>query len=109
CGSGATALTDVMPSFPLLFHSSSAQTIAWRDGTPVSVREFLADVASLAKALPARGHVFNMCTDRYRFAVGLCAALVAGKISLLPSAHTSEAVRQLASFAPDTFCLHDAA
>ncbi|MGF6642882.1 AMP-binding protein [Paraburkholderia sp. GAS82] len=98
-----------MPSFPLLFHSSSAQTIAWRDGTPVSVREFLADVAALAKALPAGGHVFNMCTDRYRFAVGLCAALVAGKISLLPSAHTPEAVRQLASFAPDTFCLHDAA
>ena len=98
-----------MPSFPLLFHSSSAQTIAWRDGTPVSVREFLADVACLAKTLPAGGHVFNMCTDRYRFAVGLCATLVAGKISLLPSAHTPEAVRQLASFAPDTFCLHDAA
>lgn len=98
-----------MPSFPLLFHSSSAETIAWRDGTPVSVREFLADVTRLARALPAGGHVFNMCTDRYRFAVGLCATLVAGKISLLPSAHTPEAVRQLAAFAPDTFCLHDSA
>ena len=96
-----------MPSLPLLFHSSSAQTIAWRDGSPVSVREFLADVTRLAKALPEGGHVFNMCTDRYRFAVGLCATLVAGKISLLPSAHTPEAVRQLVSFAPDTFCLHD--
>ena len=102
-------MTDVMPSLPLLFHSSSAQTIAWRDGSPVSVREFLADVTRLAKALPEGGHVFNMCTDRYRFAVGLCATLVAGKISLLPSAHTPEAVRQLASFAPDTFCLHDSA
>jgi acyl-coenzyme A synthetase/AMP-(fatty) acid ligase len=98
-----------MPSLPLLFHSSSAQTIAWRDGSPVSVREFLADVTRLAKALPEGGHVFNMCADRYRFAVGLCATLVAGKISLLPSAHTPEAVRQLASFAPDTFCLHDSA
>jgi acyl-coenzyme A synthetase/AMP-(fatty) acid ligase/3-hydroxymyristoyl/3-hydroxydecanoyl-(acyl carrier protein) dehydratase len=102
-------LTDAMPSFPLLFHPSPGQTIAWRDGTPVSVREFLADVARLAKALPAGGHVFNMCTDRYRFAVGLCATLVAGKISLLPSAHTPEAVRQLTAFAPDTFCLHDCA
>jgi acyl-coenzyme A synthetase/AMP-(fatty) acid ligase/3-hydroxymyristoyl/3-hydroxydecanoyl-(acyl carrier protein) dehydratase len=98
-----------MPSLPLLFHSSSAQTIAWRDGSPVSIREFLADVTRLAKVLPAGGHVFNMCTDRYRFAVGLCATLVAGKISLLPSAHTPEAVRQLASFAPDTFCLDDSA
>jgi acyl-coenzyme A synthetase/AMP-(fatty) acid ligase/3-hydroxymyristoyl/3-hydroxydecanoyl-(acyl carrier protein) dehydratase len=104
-----TVLTDVMPSFPLLFHSSSAETIAWRDGTPVPVREFLGDVMRLAGALPAGGHVFNMCTDRYRFAVGLCATLVAGKISLLPSAHTPEAVRQLAAFAPDTFCLHDSA
>jgi acyl-coenzyme A synthetase/AMP-(fatty) acid ligase len=98
-----------MPSFPLLFHSSSTGTIAWRDGTPVSVREFLGDVTRLAGMLPAGGHVFNMCTDRYRFAVGLCATLVAGKISLLPSAHTPEAVRQLAAFAPDTFCLHDSA
>ena len=98
-----------MPSLPLLFHSSSTQTIAWRDGSPVSVRAFLADVTRVAKALPEGGHVFNMCTDRYRFAVGLCATLVAGKISLLPSAHTPEAVRQLASFAPDTFCLHDSA
>ena len=98
-----------MPSFPLLFHSSSAQTIAWRDGTPVSVRDFLADVTRLADALPAGDHVFNMCADRYRFAVGLCAALVAGKVSLLPSAHTPEAVRQLGAFAPDTFCLHDSA
>ena len=56
----------------------------------------------------ARRHVFNVCRDRYRFAVSLCAALVAGKISLLPSTHTPEMVRQLASFAPDAFCLHDA-
>ena len=51
--------------------------------------------------------MFNV-RDRYRFAVSLCAALVAGKISLLPSTHTPEMVRQLASFAPDAFCLHDA-
>ncbi|WP_144153427.1 AMP-binding protein [Paraburkholderia sp. BCC1885] len=98
-----------MPSLPLLFHSSSTQTIAWRNGSPVPVRAFLADVMHLATALPEGSHVFNMCADRYRFAVGLCATLLAGKISLLPSAHTPEAVRQLAAFAPDTFCLHDSA
>ncbi|MFP4905979.1 AMP-binding protein, partial [Paraburkholderia sp. BR14261] len=42
------------------------------------------------------------------FTVGLCAALVSGRISLLPSTQTPETVRQLASFAPDAFCLHDA-
>ncbi|KWH01370.1 beta-hydroxyacyl-ACP dehydratase [Burkholderia territorii] len=97
-----------MPTYPLVFHSSPDQTIAWRDGAPVSVRAFVADVARVAAALPAGGHVFNVCRDRYRFAVSLCAALVAGRISLLPSTHTPEMVRQLASFAPDAFCLHDA-
>ncbi|WP_322039789.1 AMP-binding protein [Burkholderia diffusa] len=97
-----------MPTYPLVFHSSPDQTIAWRDGTPVSVGAFVADVARVAAALPAGGHVFNVCRDRYRFAVSLCAALVAGRISLLPSTHTPEMVRQLASFAPDAFCLHDA-
>lgn len=96
-----------MPTYPLVFHSSPDQVIAWRDGTPVSVRAFVADVARVAAALPAGGHVFNVCRDRYRFAVSLCAALVAGRISLLPSTHTPEMVRQLASFAPDAFCLHD--
>jgi acyl-coenzyme A synthetase/AMP-(fatty) acid ligase len=103
------ALIDVMPSLPLLFHTSSNQTVAWRDGEPVSAGEFLADVRCVAQVLPSGAHVFNMCTDRYRFAVGLCATWVAGKISVLPSAHTPEAVRQLAAFAPDLFCLHDSA
>lgn len=97
-----------MPTYPLVFHSSPDQTIAWRDGAPVTVRAFVADVARVAAALPDGGHVFNVCRDRYRFAVSLCAALVAGKVSLLPSTHTPEMVRQLASFAPDAFCLHDA-
>ncbi|SAL12954.1 acyl-coenzyme A synthetase/AMP-(fatty) acid ligase-like protein [Caballeronia peredens] len=96
-----------MPTLPLVFHSSPDQTLAWRDGAPVSVREFLADVQRVAGALPEGGHVFNVCTDRYRFTVSLCATLVAGKTSLLPSTHTPEMVRALASFAPDAFCLHD--
>ncbi|TKC86997.1 beta-hydroxyacyl-ACP dehydratase [Trinickia terrae] len=97
-----------MPSFPLVSHSSLDETIAWCDGAPVSVRVFLADVARLAAALPQGGHVFNACKDRYRFAVGFGAALVAGKVSLLPSTHTPQAVRELIAFAPDTFCLYDA-
>ncbi len=104
----ASRSSRFMPTHPLVFHSSPDQTIAWRDGAPVTVRTFVADVARVAAALPAGGHVFNVCRDRYRFAVSLCAALVAGRISLLPSTHTPEMVRQLASFAPDALCLHDA-
>ena len=48
-----------------------------------------------------------MCADRYRFAVGLAATLLARKVSLLPPTRTPEVMRQLAAFAPDVFCLTD--
>lgn len=98
-----------MPTYPLVSHSTLDRTLAWRDGAPVSARAFLADVMALAPMLPPGAHVFNACADRYRFAVGLCATLVAGKISLLPPMQTPQMVRQLSAFAPDVFCLHDAA
>jgi acyl-coenzyme A synthetase/AMP-(fatty) acid ligase/3-hydroxymyristoyl/3-hydroxydecanoyl-(acyl carrier protein) dehydratase len=96
-----------MPSFPLVSHVSLDRTIAWRDGASVTVREFLVDVRTLAAALPAGRHVFNVCKDRYRFTVGLAATLLAEKVSLLPSTYTPQTVRQLQAFAPDAFCLHD--
>lgn len=98
-----------MPTEPLITHRSLDDTIAWRDGTPVPVRAFLADVLALAARLAPGGHVFNACMDRYRFAVGICATLVARKVSLLPPMQTPQMVRQLAAFAPDVFCLYDTA
>ena len=69
--------------------------------------ELLADVMRVAAALPEGSHVLNVCSDRYRFTVGLAAALVAHKVSLLPSTHTAEVIRELGVFAPDVFCLTD--
>ncbi len=83
--------------------------IAYRAGVPVRADQFLADVHRVARTLPAGNHVLNACADRYRFTVGFAAALVAGKVSLLPSTHTSEVIRQLTLFAPDVFCLTDEA
>lgn len=57
--------------------------------------------------MPAGGHVINVCVDRYRFAVGLAACLLARRICLLPPTRTPEVIRQLAAFAPDVFCLTD--
>jgi acyl-coenzyme A synthetase/AMP-(fatty) acid ligase len=64
-------------------------------------------VRQLAALFPAGSHLLNMCGDRYRFSVGLAAAIAAGKVSLLPSTHTTEVVRQIQVFAPDVFCLTD--
>jgi acyl-coenzyme A synthetase/AMP-(fatty) acid ligase len=96
-----------MQKYPLLTHAGRGDVVAWRHGRPVTVAAFLADVRRLARALPAGGHVFNACADRYRFTVALAAALVSGKASLLPPSHSAETVRQMKQFAPDVFCIVD--
>lgn len=96
-----------MPSFPLITHRSPDRPIAWRDGGAISAARFLADVARVRQALPAGAHMLNACADRYRFMVGLAAALCAGKINLLPSTRTPEMIGRMLGFAPDAFCLTD--
>ena len=96
-----------MATHPLFSHTSLSDTVAWRGNAPVSVAQFLGDVSYLAERLPAGRHVLNICRDRYRFAVGMVAAMLTGKVSLLPPTHTPETVQQLKLFAADVFCLHD--
>lgn len=96
-----------MSLLPLVSHASPDSIIAWRAGGAVTRRQFLAEVRQLAALFPAGSHLLNMCSDRYRFSVGLAAAIAAGKISLLPPTPTAEVVRQIKVFAPDVFCLTD--
>lgn len=96
-----------MSSLPLVSHVSPDSLIAWRAEGRVTLRQFLSDVRQLAAQFPATGHLLNLCSDRYYFSVGLAAAIVAGKISLLPPAHTPEMIRQIKRFAPEVFCLTD--
>ena len=69
--------------------------------------QYLADAAQLAALLPERGHMLNACADRYRFAVGLGAALLRAQVTLLPPNHTPETVRWLREFAADAYVLTD--
>jgi acyl-coenzyme A synthetase/AMP-(fatty) acid ligase len=96
-----------MNTFPLVTHSRAEDIVAWRHDKPIMVAQFLADVRLLAAALPSSRHILNACADRYRFAVGTAAALLTGKISLLPPTLNPEMVRQVKDFAPDVFCLAD--
>lgn len=96
-----------MDAIALLSHPSPASIVAYRSGIGVSAQRFLADAAQLARRLPQGGHVLNVCTDRYRFTVGLAACLLSERVSLLPSTHTPQVIAQLAAFAPDAFCLTD--
>lgn len=96
-----------MPTLPLISHTDPEAVVAWQHGNAIQAKQFIADVRQLASTLPAGKHVLNMCSDRYNFTVGLAAAIVSKKISLLPPSHTVEMIAQLKRYAPDAFCLSE--
>ncbi|MBT9567663.1 MAG: acyl-CoA synthetase [Thiobacillus sp.] len=96
-----------MPRLPLISHQSLDAVVAWRHGVPIVVRQFLHEANQVAGQLPAGRHVLNLCSDRYRFAVSLAACVVSGRVSLLPSTHTPETVRQVQRVYPDVICITD--
>jgi len=96
-------------AIPLIAHDSPQAVLALRAGTTVSAGHYLADVRDVAARLPSGNHVLNLCADRYRFAVGLGACLITRRVSLLPSTHTPEVIREMARFAPDVVCITDEA
>ncbi len=98
-----------MTATPLLSHNAPDQIVAWQHGRSITVRQFLADVYHLADNLPAATHILNLCSDRYHFSVGLAAAIVRKKISLLPPSLDPAGIDQLKRYTPDLFCLCDSA
>ena len=96
-----------MSTLPLIAHRTLDAIVAWRNRAPISARQFLSEVDHVAGQLPQGHHVLNLCSDRYRFAVSLAACIVSGRISLLPSTHTPETVRQMRRLSPDVFCITD--
>lgn len=74
---------------------------------PITRRQFLSDAARLADRLPAQKYVVNLCTDRYRFMVGLAAALRREQITLMPANDMSRTLEALASDYPGVYALAD--
>lgn len=94
--------------YPLLHHRPSDAIFAFRRGAPITVAAFVQDVSALARLLPARGHVLNLCADRYGFTVGLAAALCREQVTLLPPNEAPALLEALAADYPDLYCLTDA-
>ena len=94
---------------PLISGAALDAPLAWRHGEPISRRQYLADVHDLAARLPASGPMLNVTGDRYRFAVGLGAALLRGQINLMPPNHTSDTVARLRERFPEAYGLTDLA
>jgi len=94
------------PPLPLLQHSRDEAILGFHRGRPITVQAFLRDAAGLAGILPARRHVINLCSDRYRFTVALAAALMREQISLMPPSDVPGVLKALAE-KYDLYCLHD--
>jgi acyl-coenzyme A synthetase/AMP-(fatty) acid ligase len=96
-------------ALPLIRGFRPGAPFAYRERRAVAVETFLRDAAQLAGMLPERRTILNLCSDRYRFAVGFAAALLRGQTSLLPPNETPDVLARLASQYPDVYCLHDLA
>lgn len=72
-----------------------------------TVGRFIAHVHGAAALLPPAGAVVNLCEDRYRFLVALCAAALRGQTTLLPPSRAPEAVRQSLADRNDGYVLAD--
>jgi len=92
---------------PFLGHADSEAIVAYRGTRAMRAVEFLADVKAVADALPARRYLVNFCADRYRFAVGLAAALLRDQVTLLPPAQTPELLRTLQHAYEGVYALSD--
>ena len=96
-----------MNARPLIAGTDLAAPLAWVQGRPISRARYLADVARLAEQLPAGAHLLNLSGDRYRFAVGLGAALQRGQDNLLPPNHTPDMLARLHALFPGTYVIAD--
>ena len=96
-----------MNLLPLIAGGDLDAPLAWAAGRPISRRRYLADVARLAEQLPPKGYMLNLSADRYRFAVGLGAALLRGHANLMPPNHTTDTVARLEGLFPGMYMIDD--
>ena len=79
----------------LISHKHADNILAYDQGQAISARQYLASVRHMASVLPRHGHVLNLCTNRYHFAVVMGAALLRRHPMLLPSTRTPAMLLQL--------------
>jgi acyl-coenzyme A synthetase/AMP-(fatty) acid ligase len=96
-----------MADLPLIRGHRPGAPFAYRNGKAIPVEQFLRDVSRLAERLPDRRYLVNVCADRYRFCVGLGAALVRRQVNLLPPNFTPDFLSRLQRDYPSLYCLAD--
>ena len=76
-------------------------------GGPVSLDRFQRQVRALAVQLPQGLHAINLCEDRYRFLLALCAVAVRGQVTLLPPSRAPAVIVDELQRHAGSYCLGD--
>lgn len=92
---------------PLLAGACS-RTVAFERGCPVDRARFERHVRAVAAVLPSARYAVNLCEDRYRFIVALCAAALRGQVTLLPPSRAPAVVDTVLAEHADAVCIGDA-
>lgn len=91
-----------------LVEGAADRVVAFDGPTPVTRARFERHVRAVAARLPDARHAVNLCEDRYRFIVALCAAAVRGQVTLLPSSRAPGVIDSVLADHADSQCLADA-
>lgn len=86
---------------------SPERIIAIHRGELVSAARFERHVCALAATLPSGSHALNLCEDRYRFMVALCAVAIRGQVNLLPPSRAPGVVAETLAHYPEAYALGD--
>lgn len=91
----------------LLAEQPRDATFAYRGAVPITVAEFLSDVARVRPVVCGAAAVVNLCDDRYAFLVVMAAALAEGRTSLLPSSRAHDVVGEVTTLWPGSVAVDD--
>ena len=90
-----------MNTAPLIALYQPDDILAWEGASPIIARQFLSDVLECADRLPTATAVLNMAQDRYRFLIGLAAAILRRQVTLLPQSTAAKTLADIAARWPD--------
>jgi acyl-coenzyme A synthetase/AMP-(fatty) acid ligase len=85
------------------------RVIARSGGQAIDLATFHGHVRALAAQLPAGQHAVNLCQDRYRFLVALCAVALRGQVTLLPPSRAPTVVAEVLARQAGSYALGDQA
>ncbi|MFC5570401.1 AMP-binding protein [Lysobacter yangpyeongensis] len=91
-----------------LAQGSPARLLAFDATTSVVLDRFAQEVRGVAERLPEGRCALNLCEDRYRFMVALCAAALRGQTTLLPPSRAPAVVADVLAQHAGSYVLGDA-